>query len=310
MQLDEETLRSLASALLLENNAVSAVCVTELHVKNILSDIELSGSLNEERFMELRRRLIAFYAVIYTEFDQSYKIGRTDLIESIGVVRNATRHLLTKFAGGTAFEDALRAADLGLLARDGAKEDRLRLPLALSDLVAALESTDAVVKYLGEELDHFDKLGPSEKIRWRFGGTTNLERRAHEQLYPYLRNRQDDKPEHYAIRMIADIYAWLYDKEFGVTTVPMGRPGSEYGLQYQGPAIRFARSVINRLGLRRVFNVDEPAKSSNRPETEPRRRGKAENVRLDNKIGQLWTNDKRRDRPKPRRGWPDDASSH
>ncbi|TGQ43676.1 MULTISPECIES: hypothetical protein [unclassified Mesorhizobium] len=303
---NNESARHLISPLI-DHHAISSICVTDSHVSQILSDVELSDSIGDGKFIELRLRLIDFYTVIYTEFDQAYKIGRSELLGSIDAVRNAIRALLSKFEEETPFATALRAAELGLLARQGIDKNRLRLPLALSDLVPALESIDAVAKYLSEEQDRFDKLSPSEKIRWRFDGASRLERTAHEQLYPYLRNRQDDKPEHYAIRMIADIYTWLYDREFGVTTVPDGRPGSEYGLQYKGPAIRFACSIVNRLGLRRVFGVDEPTQSADGSESQTRwKRGKAADVRLANKIGQLWTNDKRRNRPKPRRGWPDD----
>lgn len=274
--------------------------VTESRVRDILSDVGLDN-VEASKFENLRHSLAFFYAIYFTERSHTPKISRTEIDEKIGAIRNASQLILRYLQEETEVARALRAAETGLLFSRAKNQhpDRGRLDVSIAEVSLGLEHLELVTDHLFAERKKFDAIPRPAQGLWRFTGESPLEKQVNAELFPYLRRRPDDKPEHYAVRMIADIYKWLYDEPFKMTVVSKGRRRNANSAQYAGPGIDFACSVITRLGLADVFGAGAPKSRS-------KRKTEAEAVdvstKLANKIGHLLTNDRRKDGPKPHFG--------
>ena len=109
--------------------------------------------------------------------------------------------------------------------------------------------------------------------RWFFQGNTKTERSAYQAMYPYLQWREEQSTEAYALTYIGQLYTWLFGATFGVSSATRG------SARYSGPSIRFACAVIAELQLSKYF-------------------GSKKQEQLANKIGDMWTNLKRRSKRK------------
>jgi hypothetical protein len=242
---------------------------------------------DEMKLAELEFKLKFISLTFVNAITNSSKTGRASLNRKIEPVVSGIQFLRSRLASDkyADIRKALEAASLDF----NCVRLRERKPLLIAAQIfeeadEALSKLQHLIEYLFDRQKTFDELSDSAKNSWPTEAQSQTEHNARQVLYPYLST--GISPETEVIRNITQLYHWLFDRQFAVTS-RLNKPGYQDGqVRYSGPGIRFACAVLTELHLVDHFGSITGDAAS-------------EADALANKVGDLWTNDKRRSRVKP-----------
>lgn len=189
-------------------------------------------------------------------------------------------------------------------------------PNILERTESALSDFSKLLEHLCNMIDHFDKLDPNEYAEWIGSAETEREVYVRNEITPHFRKRGGLGPDTIAVRHIAEIYEFAFERQFSIN------PRENYKrddddveidpsmlARYSGKAIEFACAVAHVLKIGGIFvPYREKDPSAIHPNGQSRIDVLALNRemalagervaegRLINRIGDLWINDSRRQR--------------
>ena len=225
---------------------------------------------------QIRDRLAVVLMMFAAGETRFPKITKSELDRQINVLANSIAAIQLRLASADhiGLRSALEAASLHFnLDRLGGSEPLLIASRLFYEADEALSGIKLLVDHLINCQETFRASDQLTQDEWCFQGNTETERSAYQAMYPYLRWREEESTEAYALTYIGQLYTWLFRATFGVSSATGG------SARYSGPSIRFACAVIAELQLSKYF-------------------GSKEQEQLANKIGDMWTNLKRRSKRK------------
>jgi hypothetical protein len=177
--------------------------------------------------------------------------------------------------------------------------------------VDALYKLESVVKHLYMIIDDFDKLDPVERSVWLIGGESEREIYIRQTLFSYMSKNEHSGIDIWILERIAELYETLFGEHFS----PIDRkkkPGYKAGsARFRGRSVRFAFAIIEELRLSSLFAPLKKEELSLRPgdsiehydlkalNRDHALAGSSTNpLRVSNRIGDIWTERKKRERAK------------
>jgi hypothetical protein len=181
-----------------------------------------------------------------------------------------------------------------------------------------LRNFETLLNHLCDMIEQFDRVDPSEYYTWIGSAGSKREVYIRNEVVPHFRKRGGIGPDTIAVRGIAEIYEYVFDRPFNVNSI---EDTPRYQQQrdkldassikatlprYAGTAIRFSCAVIKALQLEGFFAAYSQGKKSEKAEREDQfepqewKRASAlmgrqiSETHLINRVGDIWTNDSRR----------------
>lgn len=190
----------------------------------------------------------------------------------------------------------------------------------LENTEGAVRDFERLLNHLCDMIEQFDRVDPGEYYTWIGSAGSEREMYIRGEVTPHFRKGGGIGPDTIAIRRIAEIYEYAFDRPFAITSLE-GKPRYEnergefdarnvrpVGLaRYSGPGIEFSCAAIKALQLDGFFSAYAqdrlmPEKKQAEDQLEPRdwKRESAlmerriSHVHLINRIGDIWRNDSKR----------------
>lgn len=249
--------------------------VDELTIETLVAASGMREVANSAQFSMCALKLQAMCAIIFhDEQHPSKNLRETVSKELVSLSKN-----LRKLRVGLDQDenhnivDALGATSVDLnVARAIKSEAPIEFDRTVAELRVGLEAIAILVDHFFERRDKFDKTKPSfltADLLLKDEQTLVSDR----SLHAYFRKPANPNVPTIIVRTIADIYKRLFGVEFAVTAKSRGGPP-----RYSGPGIRFACTVVTGLQFSKYFEVGSE-------------------IELINKVGDIWTNNRRRKKP-------------
>jgi hypothetical protein len=182
-----------------------------------------------------------------------------------------------------------------------------------------LRNFERLLKHLCDMIEQFDQVDSSEYYTWIGSAGSHREVYIRDEIVPHFRKRGGVGPDTIAVRGIADIYEYAFDRPFNVNSIEdtpryqQQRDKLDAGgikatpPRYAGSAISFSCAVIKALQLEGFFaaySQDRTTieKTEREDQLEPPEWKRASALmgrqisepHLINRVGDIWTNDSRR----------------
>lgn len=182
-----------------------------------------------------------------------------------------------------------------------------------------LRKFETLLNHLCDMIEQFDRVDPSEYYTWIGSAGSKRELYIRDEVVPHFRKRGGIGPDTIAVRGIAEIYKYAFDRPFIVNSIEdTPRYQQQRGKhdargikatlpRYAGTAIRFSCAVIKALRLEGFFAAYsqdrakiETAETEDQLEPPEWKRASAlmdqhiSEAHLINRVGDIWTNDSRR----------------
>ena len=177
------------------------------------------------------------------------KITKSELDRQINVLTNSIAAIQLRLASADhiGLRSALEAASLHFnLDRLGGSEPLLIASRLFYEADEALSGIKLLIDHLINCQKRFRASDQLTQDQWFFQGNTKTERSAYQAMYPYLRWREEESTEAYALTYIGQLYTWLFGATFGVSSATRGNA------RYSGPSIRFACAVIANYNFQNI----------------------------------------------------------
>ncbi|WP_316186487.1 hypothetical protein [Bradyrhizobium sp. SZCCHNRI2014] len=178
-----------------------------------------------------------------------------------------------------------------------------------------LREFERLLDHLCDMIEQFDRVDPGEYYNWIGSAGSKREVYVRNEVVPHFRKRGGVGPDTIAVRQIATIYEYAFDKRFNVNSVE-DTPGYQRQRaarvkatlpRYSGRAVDFSCAVIKALQLEGFFaayaqdrSTTEKKQREDQHESREWKRASAlmerriSEVHLINRVGDIWTNDSRR----------------
>ncbi|MBM7486726.1 hypothetical protein ACVWWI_000158 [Bradyrhizobium sp. USDA 3686] len=181
-----------------------------------------------------------------------------------------------------------------------------------------LRNIETLLNHLCDMIEQFDRVDPSEYYAWIGSACSKREVYIRDEVVPHFRKRGGISPDTIAVRGVAEIYKYAFDRPFNVNSIEdtpryqqqrdkLEARGIKATLpRYAGTAIRFSCAVIKALKLEGFFAAYSQDRKIETAETEDQLErpewkrasalmgGHISETHLINRIGDIWTNDSRR----------------
>lgn len=260
---------------------------------------------DREHIVALLQELFLF---VHSELQLSPSNTRTKLNKTLGGLLRDVTSLRRRIADEESSEFikilSFAALDLYDQSKSSTRASEIARYVAPTDILDRTEQSladlDKLLSHLRDMIKQFDRLGPGEYFEWI--GNAGSKRKMHirGELLPHFRKRGGIGPDTIAVRLIAQIYEYTFDKRFNINSiedtpryqrersnVDTGGPKPNLA-RYSGSAVDFSCAVIEALHLQSIF----AAYAQNRTTS-----GKEQTISkasLINRIGDIWRNDTRR----------------
>ncbi|MGY4156309.1 hypothetical protein ACVINW_002151 [Bradyrhizobium sp. USDA 4461] len=189
----------------------------------------------------------------------------------------------------------------------------------LEHTVAPLSDFERLLNHLCDMIEQFDRVDPGEYYTWIGSAGSKREVYIRDEVVPHFRKGGGIGPDTIAVRRIAGIYEYAFDRRFNVNSIDdtlgylkrrddRDARGVKANLpRYSGPGIEFSCAVIKALQLDGFFSAYGQDKSTLEKKQREDQHGPPDwkrasalmerqisEVQLINRIGDIWRNDSKR----------------
>ncbi|MCW2189492.1 hypothetical protein AB7M45_002262 [Bradyrhizobium elkanii] len=189
----------------------------------------------------------------------------------------------------------------------------------LEHTVAQLSDFERLLNHLFDMIEQFDRVDPGEYYTWIGSAGSKREVYIRDEVVPHFRKGGGIGPDTIAVRRIAGIYEYAFDRRFNVNSIDdtlgylkrrddRDARGVKANLpRYSGPGIEFSCAVIKALQLDGFFSAYGQDKSTLEKKQREDQHGPPDwkrasalmerqisEVQLINRIGDIWRNDSKR----------------
>lgn len=296
--------------------------ITENTLDEILATMGDPLAIAPSKHQGTIERLRELYLAVHTEHRLAPMNTRTKLDKTLKPLLRQSLDLqrrigddeiqwMNKILSIAALDLRLKSKKSGTSSEKGAY---IPPPDILQRTESALNDFSKLLNHLRTMMDQFDELGPEEYAEWIRSPGTEKEVYVRNEITPHFRKRGGIGADTIAVRHIAEIYEFAFERPFSVNWRDSYKrsdaeiDSSNQPRYYSGESVKFACAVVKVLKIggiivpltEKYLSATEPDLDKSQLDISALSRERAfagEAVReswLVNRIGDLWLNDSRR----------------
>jgi hypothetical protein len=289
--------------------------------EDTLDEIVGSEQIPAERRSRAVQMLKFLYDVAFFHLRVSSRQVRTELDKGVKNIRREVEQLSDALARHRWILEPLRLATFDKWLHEKSqshnpaqsKDKLLHPPQIVCDLEESLEQLTTAFTYLEKMVHDYDRpKGSADLLKWITENGDGQGQFVRAELSTYFAKGGGINADTLILRNISELYRYLFEREFSINSAigsvnynrELGELQSEYPLKrprelisdYSGPSLDFACNVLWSLQLEAAFLPQPSDDPLDHRKISLLGERSATDVELSNRIGDLWTADKKRRR--------------